>query len=94
MDGDVTGVDLEHVNVSSGPSSVNVYNNQQRRRHSSLSLEDRVMDLERMVYGEERWSEPGLIKRQQRQLWISQANAVMNAITLIVIAVYLVWLVW
>jgi hypothetical protein len=35
--------------------------NEYRNPQSSLSLEERVMDLERMVYGEKRWSEPGLI---------------------------------
>lgn len=62
--------------------------NDYRSNQSNLSLEDRVMDLERMVYGEKRWSEPGLIKRQQRQLWISQANMILNTITLVLLLLY------
>lgn len=87
MPDNVTGVDLENVQVSSGPSAVNVYNQGWEKR----SLEERVEDLERMIYGEPRWSEPGLIKRQQRQLWISQTNMAINIGTLVLLAVYLLW---
>lgn len=81
MSGDVRGVDLENVSVTSGPSTVNVYNEQQSR----LTLEERVMDLERMVYGERRWSEPGLIKRQQRQLYISVTNMILTLLTFVLL---------
>lgn len=86
-EGNVTGVDLQDVSVSSGQQNVNVYNQGRDKR----SLEERVEDLERMIYGEPRWSEPGLIKRQQRQLWISQVNMAINGLTLALLALYLLW---
>jgi hypothetical protein len=88
-EGDVKGVDVDNVTVSSGPSSVNVYNTD-RRIHRTL--EDRVEDLERMIYGEPKWSEIGLIKRQQRQLLLSQINVVINAIMLLLLVSYLFWI--
>jgi hypothetical protein len=86
-EGNVTGVDLQDVSVSSGQQNVNVYNQGRDKR----SLEERVEDLERMIYGEPRWSEPGLIKRQQRQLWVSQVNMAINGLTLALLALYLLW---
>lgn len=86
-EGNVTGVDLQDVSVSSGQQNVNVYNQGRDKR----SLEERVEDLERMIYGEPRWSEPGLIKRQQRQLWISQVNMALDGLTLALLALYLLW---
>lgn len=86
-EGNVTGVDLQDVSVSSGQQNVNVYNQGRDKR----SLEERVEDLERMMYGEPRWSEPGLIKRQQRQLWVSQVNMAINGLTLALLALHLLW---
>lgn len=86
-EGNVTGVDLQDVSVSSGQQNVNVYNQGRDKR----SLEERVEDLERMIYGEPRWSEPGLIKRQQRQLWVSQVNMAIDGLTLASLALYLLW---
>ncbi len=86
-EGNVTGVDLQDVSVSSGQQNVNVYNQGRDKR----SLEERVEDLERMIYGEPRWSEPGLIKRQQRQLWVSQVNMAINGLTLALLALHLLW---
>lgn len=62
-----------------------------RRQRSSYSLEDRVMDLERLIYGESKWSEPGLIKRQQRQLQISQINMTLNALMLLLLIAWMIW---
>lgn len=86
-EGNVTGVDLQDVSVSSGQQNVNVYNQGRDKR----SLEERVEDLERMIYGEPRWSEPGLIKRQQHQLWVSQVNMAINGLTLALLALHLLW---
>lgn len=60
-----------------------------RSRRNSQSLEDRVLDLERLIYGESRWNEPGMIKRQQRQLQISQTNLGLNVAGLVVIVLLL-----
>lgn len=74
-DGDVRGVDLEHVNVSSGPSSVNIYNDEYVTPQRRLTLEERVNALERYMYDDERSGEPGLLKAQKRQQWQSQLNS-------------------
>jgi len=49
------------------------------------------MDLERLIYGESKWSEPGMIKRQQQQITISQINTALNAITLLTLVIYMLW---
>jgi hypothetical protein len=54
-------------------------------QRSNQSLEDRVLDLERLVYGEPRWQEPGMIKREQRQLYISHLNLALNVAGFIVL---------
>jgi hypothetical protein len=82
--GDTTGVDLENVTVSSGPSSVNFYNDKSHR-----TLEDRLEDLERFMYGEARWNELGMIKRQQRQLQILQISLALNAWEVVMIVIFL-----
>lgn len=84
-DNSVRGVDLEQVSVSSSPT-VNIYDKQR-----STTLEERVMDLERLIYGESKWSEPGMIRRQQQQITISQVNMALNAITLIALIIYMLW---
>ena len=85
-DNSVRGVDLEQVSVSSGQNTVNIYDKQR-----STTLEERVMDLERLIYGESKWSEPGMIRRQQQQITISQINIALNAITLIALIIYKLW---
>lgn len=68
MTGDVKGVDLEQVSVTSGPSTVNVYNNdEKRRKHSSTTLEQRVERLERATFGDDVIGLYGVIRQQQRQ---------------------------
>jgi len=64
---------------------------QQRQQRSNLSLEDRVMDLERLIYGEAKWSEPGMIRRQQRQLQISQINMGLSALMLLLLLAIMIW---
>ena len=86
MSDNIKGVDLEQVTVSSGQNTVNFYDQQR-----SKPLEDRVMDLERLIYGEPRWSEPGMIKRQQRQLWVSQANMIINLVTALLLLLFMIW---
>lgn len=71
--GDVRGVDVEHVTVSSGPSAVNVYNDEYRPREKTL--EEKVEALERYTYGDERSGEPGLLKAQRQSKWQSQLNS-------------------
>ena len=63
----------------------------QQQQRSSLSLEDRVMDLERLIYGEPKWSEPGMIRRQQRQLQISQINMVLSMLMLLLLLAIMIW---
>ncbi len=63
------------------------------RQRNSQSLEDRILDLERLIYGESRWNEPGMIKRQQRQLQISQLSLVINAISIAILTI-LVFMQW
>lgn len=87
MPDSVTGVDLENVQVSSGPSSVNVYTTQQDRR----PLDQRVEELEQMVYGEPRWNEPGLIRRHQSQLRISRVSLGFNIAQFALMAGYLIY---
>lgn len=42
------------------------------------------MDLERLIYGEPRWNEPGMIKRLQHQLRVSQVSLALNALGVII----------
>lgn len=63
----------------------------ERNQQRSQSLEDRVLDLERLIYGEPRWQEPGMIKRQQRQLYISQLNLGLNVAGFIVLIAILLY---
>ena len=75
MSDNIKGVDLESVTVSSGPSSVNIYNDEYRTPQRRLSIEERVNALERYMYDDERSGEPGLLKAQRRQQWQSQLNS-------------------
>ncbi len=84
-DNSVKGAEFDNVTVSSSPT-VNIYDKQR-----STTLEDRVMDLERLIYGESKWSEPGMIKRQQQQITISQINTALNAVTLLTLVIYMLW---
>ena len=84
-DNSVKGAEFDNVTVSSSPT-VNIYDKQR-----STTLEDRVMDLERLIYGESKWSEPGMIKRQQQQITISQTNTALNAITLLTLITHMLW---
>ena len=84
-DNSVKGAEFDNVTVG-GPTNVNIYDKQR-----STTLEDRVMDLERLIYGESKWSEPGMIKRQQQQITISQINAALNAITLLTLVIHMLW---
>ena len=84
-DNSVKGAEFDNVTVG-GPTNVNIYDKQR-----STTLEDRVMDLERLIYGESKWSEPGMIKRQQQQITISQINTALNAITLLTLVIYMLW---
>ncbi len=84
-DNSVKGAEFDNVTVG-GPTNVNIYDKQR-----STTLEDRVMDLERLIYGESKWSEPGMIKRQQQQITISQINTALNAITLLTLIIYMLW---
>lgn len=84
-DNSVKGAEFDNVTVG-GPTNVNIYDKQR-----STTLEDRVMDLERLIYGESKWSEPGMIKRQQQQITISQINTALNAITLLTLVIHMLW---
>lgn len=84
-DNSVKGAEFDNVTVG-GPTTVNLYDKQR-----STTLEERVMDLERLIYGESKWSEPGMIRRQQQQITISQVNMALNAITLIALIIYMLW---
>ena len=69
---------------------INIYNDDERPQQHK-SLEDRIMDMERVVYGEPRWSEPGLIKRQQKHLQISQWNMALNILMFLLLIAYVLW---
>lgn len=84
-DNSVKGAEFDNVTVG-GPTNVNIYDKQR-----STTLEDRVIDLERLIYGESKWSEPGMIKRQQQQITISQINTALNAITLLTLVIHMLW---
>ena len=84
-DNSVKGAEFDNVTVG-GPTNVNIYDKQR-----STTLEDRVMDLERLIYGESKWSEPGMIKRQQQQITISQISTALNAITLLTLVIHMLW---
>ena len=96
IDGDV-GEEGRNVTVGKGNRQADYSNrvllnfgdDHDSTHRSRLSIEERLTDLEQLIYGEIRWSEPGLIKRQQRQLIISQANMVLNVIMLLLIILYL-----
>lgn len=75
--GDVRGVEVEHVSVSSGPSSVNIYNDEYTSPQRRLTLEERVNALERYMYDDERSGEPGLLKAEKQSRWLSQLNTYM-----------------
>ena len=68
---------------------INIYNDDERPQQKSL--EDRVMDMERIIYGEPRWSEPGLIKRQQKHLQVSQWNMALNTLMFLLLIAYVLW---
>lgn len=84
-DNSVKGAEFDNVTVG-GPTNVNIYDKQR-----STTLEDRVMDLERLIYGEPKWNEPGMIKRQQHNITISQINTALNAVTLLTLVIYMLW---
>ena len=98
IDGDV-GDDGRIVSVGKGNRqtdhssrvSVNFGDEHSGHQRARLSIEDRVMDLERMVYGEIKWSEPGLIKRQQSHQRISQWNMAMSIATFLLLLAVLFW---
>lgn len=74
-----TGQDFVGRDTADHRNYLNIdFGEQRNYQRTQQSLEDRVMDLERLVYGEPRWGEPGLIKRQQRQLSISLLNLGLN----------------
>lgn len=84
-DNSVKGAEFDNVTVG-GPTNVNIYDKQR-----STTLEDRVMDLERLIYGESKWSEPGMIKRQQRNLTISQINVALDFLMLVALLIFMLW---
>jgi len=59
-------------------SSINIKlgESQQQRQHrrEQLTVEDRIRDVERYLYGDQRAGEPGLIMRTRIQLRWSQVN--------------------
>lgn len=69
-------------------NTVNIDRHQHPHREH-LSVEERLMDLEQIIYGEPRWHEVGMIKRQRTNLMISQINMVINCVNIIM----LTWLV-
>lgn len=52
-------------------------------RRNRVPLADRVEDMERYMYGDARFDEPGLIKRAHTQLRWSQANTVLLVIVIL-----------
>lgn len=55
------------------------------QRKSRLSLDQRLSDLERYVYGDMRSGEPGLIKQAKIQLRWSQATFTLSLIMIVVV---------
>ena len=43
------------------------------------------MDLERVVYGEPQWAEPGIIRRQKRQAVMSGAQTAMIFVVIVLL---------
>lgn len=58
------------------------FNDDYRQPHTS-SLEERVTDLEQVIYGEKRWSEPGMIRRQQQQTMLTISNTLLLIVVII-----------
>lgn len=80
MTGDVKGVDLEQVSVTSGPSTVNVYNDDKRPIQRSASLEQRVERLERATFGDDVIGLYGVIRQQRTQTrWLQLLTAAVAA---------------
>jgi hypothetical protein len=72
----------------SSRSDVHVNFGDNRDRHNA-SVEDRLRDLERYMFGDNRYGEPGMIRRQQQQLLVSQINMGMNVIIVLALAALL-----
>jgi len=66
---------------------VNVYNHSDSGSGRSLTLEERVEDLERYTFGDNRYDEIGTVKRQKKtQQWV-QGLAALNLIVILVEAI-------
>ncbi len=86
--GDVgAGKDFVGRDSSDHRNQIDINFNDDHRHRQEVSLEDRVVDIERMVYGEPRWSEPGIIRRQKRQAVLSMSNTMLLFIVLVLLIV-------
>jgi hypothetical protein len=96
IDGD-TGEDGRNISIGKGnrqsdySNRLNVNMQGDRQYKAGAGVEDRLMDIERVVYGEPRWSEPGLIKRQQTHQRISQWNMALSIATFILLIAVFFW---
>ena len=70
-----------------GRDRINIDFSEHHRKQSTL--EERVMDLERMVYGEKRWAEPGLIRRMKRTQITMTVNVGVSVSILLLLLLYL-----
>lgn len=72
-DGGVTGVDLEHVNVSSGPATVNVhYEERPLTPAERMDWRDRqIAELRYALLGDDRYGVSGLVDSVRNQrVWL------------------------
>lgn len=81
-----TGKRIDQDNRSNAANFYNYGNSQYKpERKSRLSSAERLDDLERYVYGDNRSGEPGLIRQAKIQLRWSQANTVLLVVAILVV---------
>lgn len=80
-----TGKDFVGRDSTDHRNQIDINFNDDHRYRQGRSLEDKVMDLERVVYGEPQWAEPGIIRRQKRQAVMSGAQTAMIFVVIVLL---------
>ena len=89
MSGDgVTGVDLEHVNVSSGPSSIDVhYEDRPQTERERVDWRDRqIAELRNALLGDDKYGVSGLVDSVRNQrTWLIVLTVLVALVFLVLI---------
>lgn len=87
-DGNTTGVDLEHVNVSSGPATVNVhYEDRPVGERERVDWRDRqISELRYALLGDDRYGVSGLVDSVRNQrVWLIFLTIAVGLVLLLLI---------